>query len=114
MKKLGLVLLFGLLMAYATGCSTSNVNVSKLKLGMTPDEVIKQIGKPYTIRAAKVYVDNEWTELWEYLPPVFTWHPKTYWIFFENGKVVQWGEPGDFSTGTEKAAGEYSGQKKVR
>ena len=93
-----------------------NTNVSKLKLGMTPDEVLKQIGKPYTIRAAKVYEDNEWTEVWEYLAPALTWNPKNYWVFFENGKVVQWGEPGDFSgqSGASVPVGEYSNQKRAR
>ena len=99
-----------------SGCASMNTNVSKLKLGMTPDEVLKQIGKPYTIRAAKVYQDNEWTEVWEYMAPWFTWNPKNYWVFFENGKVVQWGEPGDFSgqSGAQVPVGEYSNQKRVR
>jgi hypothetical protein len=45
-------------------------------------------------------------------------YPKTYWVFFENGKVVQWGEPGDFSgqqiSGTAVPVGDYSKQKTIR
>lgn len=100
---------------FSAGCTTTtNVKVARLKLGMTPDEVIRQIGKPYTIRAAKVYEDNEWAEVWEYLPPSLTWNPKTYWVYFENGKVVQWGEPGDFTGGSGANVSEYSSQKRIQ
>jgi hypothetical protein len=101
------------LAAVLTGCSS--VNVGKLQLGMEPEAVQEAIGKPYTIRAAKVYPGNdEWAEIWEYLPPVFTLNPKTYWIYFENGKVVQWGEPGDFSGGKVTAVKEYNPNKSAR
>jgi hypothetical protein len=101
------------LVAVLTGCSS--VNVGRLQLGMEPEAVQEAIGKPYTIRAAKVYPGNdEWAEVWEYLPPIFTLNPKTYWIYFENGKVVQWGEPGDFSGGTVSAVKEYNPNKSSR
>ena len=101
------------LMCLLSGCA--NVDVSRLKLGMSPAEVVDQIGRPYTIRAAKTYDDNQWTEVWEYMPPFFSFRPKGYWIYFENGKVVQWGEPGDFfnkNIGMSVPVGEYSEQKK--
>jgi len=101
------------LVAVLTGCSS--VNVGKLQLGMEPEAVQEAIGKPYTIRAAKVYPGNdEWAEIWEYLPPILTLNPKTYWIYFENGKVVQWGEPGDFSGSTASAVKEYNPNKSAR
>ena len=46
--------------------------------------------------------------------PVFTWEPKVYWIYFENGKVVQWGEPGDFSGSAASAVKEYNPNKGAR
>ena len=42
------------------------------------------------------------------VPPAFTWTPKTYWVYFKNGKVVQWGEPGDFTGKQVLAVLDYS------
>jgi hypothetical protein len=78
------------------GCNTLSKKIKKLELGMTPDQVREQAGSPYAIRAAKVYDDGRTEEVWEYLSR-YALYPKDYWVFFENGKVVQWGEPGDFS-----------------
>lgn len=101
-----------------TGCASLSRKVADLKLGMTPDQVLQKMGKPFTVRAAKVYENKETTEIWEYMPPLFTLYPKTYWVFFENGQVVQWGEPGDFSgqqiSGTAVPVGDYSKQKLIR
>ena len=116
MNKRSLMALFlaftGMLLA---GCATPRFQMDKLKLGMKPDEVIQQVGKPYTIRAAKVYEDKRTVEVWEYLPRMFTLYPKAYWIYFENGEVVQWGEPGDFAgrSGMDVPVNEYSPQKRV-
>ena len=105
----GLVLALGL-----SACASWNVDVEKLQLGMEPEAVREAIGKPFTIRAAKVYEGDEWSEVWEYLPPWFTWTPKTYWVYFENGKVVQWGEPGDFTGSSVTAVREYNPNKSDR
>ena len=102
----GLALVLGL-----GGCASWNIDVSRLQLGMEPEAVQEAIGKPFAIRASKVYEGEEWSEGWEYLPPVFTWTPKTYWVYFENGKVVQWGEPGDFSGAPASAVKEYNPNK---
>lgn len=112
MRRMMQVALAALAAAVICGCST--VNVSKLQLGMECDQVKEAIGKPTAIRAAKVYADEETAEVWEYLPPMFTWEPKTYWVYFENGKVVQWGEPGDFSGSTASAVKEYNPVKSSR
>jgi outer membrane protein assembly factor BamE (lipoprotein component of BamABCDE complex) len=105
----GLMLALGL-----SACASMNVKVGKLQLGMEPEAVREAIGTPFSIRAAKVYAGEEWAEVWEYLPPVFTWTPKTYWVYFENGKVVQWGEPGDFSGSVAPAVREYNPNKSAR
>lgn len=89
--------------ALLAGCSTPHSRVSDLRLGMTPDEVLDTMGKPFTVRAAKLYENEEWQEVWEYVPPVFSVagfadrYDKEYWLYFENGKLVQYGEPFDFS-----------------
>ena len=103
-----------LLAVMACGCASWNVDISRLQLGMEPEQVQEAIGKPFAIRAAKMYNDEEWSEVWEYLPPVFTWEPKVSWIYFENGKVVQWGEPGDFSGSAASAVKEYNPNKGSR
>ena len=103
------------LIALISGCAALNLDVSELKLGMTPDEVTDALGKPFAIRAAKIYENEETQEVWEYLPRSFSLYPKSYWIFFENGKVVQWGEPGDFTgqSGMAVPVGEYIKQKRT-
>lgn len=80
----------------ASGCGTPSSKMARLRLGMTPEEVVEVIGKPTTIRAAKVYEDGQTQMVWEYLSGLSI-RPKDYWVFFENDRVVQWGEPGDFS-----------------
>ncbi len=108
-------ILAGLILAFClSACASWNTDVHKLQLGMEPEAVREAIGTPYTIRAAKVYEGDEWSEIWEYLPPWFTWTPKTYWVYFENGKVVQWGEPGDFTGSPAPAVIEYTPTKTAR
>jgi len=86
-----------------TGCSTPDRYVSDLRLGMTYDEVKEVMGRPFAVRAAKMFEGEEWTDVWEYKPPIFSLaavtekYDREYWITFENGRVVQWGEPGDFT-----------------
>ena len=113
MKRLACWLLVGLMLG-GLGCSTPAKKVKKLQLGMTPDEVRDKIGDPYTIRAAKVFEDGRSTEIWEYTPS-FGINPKTFWIYFENNKVVQWGQPGDFAgkAGKDVPIDEYKGYKSV-
>jgi outer membrane protein assembly factor BamE (lipoprotein component of BamABCDE complex) len=85
------------------GCVTPSQTVGGLRLGMTPQEVYEVMGAPFAVRAAKTYEDGTTSQVWEYVPPVFSRaafsdkYDKTYWVFFVNDKVVQWGEPGDFS-----------------
>ena len=107
-----------LLAVLMSGCASWNVDISRLQLGMEPEQVQEAIGKPFAIRAAKMYNNgengDEWSEVWEYLPPMLTWEPKTYWVYFENGKVVQWGEPGDFTGSKASAVKEYNPNKGSR
>jgi outer membrane protein assembly factor BamE (lipoprotein component of BamABCDE complex) len=115
-----------LLMAvFGSGCmSTPSAHIVQLQLGMTTDQVKKIMGSPFTVRASKQYENGESSAVWEYIAPVFSSaafsdkYDKTYWIMFENGKVVQWGEPGDFS-GESTATGnvlisDYFNKKKLK
>ena len=101
------------LMLIGIGCASPAKKVKNLRLGMTPDEVRDELGKPYTVRAAKVYSDEQWTEVWEYLPPLIAVNPKSFWVVFENDRLVQWSEPGDFNT-QRTSVKEYSEQKMAR
>lgn len=122
-----IVLLAGLMgiSVLVTGCRTPSRHISEVRLGMTPDEVLDVMGRPYTIRAAKLFRDGNWLETWEYIPSVFSValfadrYDKTYWITFEGGKVVQWGEPGDFAgpptvTQDDAAVTEYIPDRRSR
>lgn len=97
------------------GCGTPSRKIKKLRLGMTPDEVDDELGQPTTIRASKVYEDGQTQQVWEYLSGI-SLRPKDYWVFFENDRVVQWGEPGDFTGkgGKDIPVEEYKALKQTR
>ncbi|MFH0953353.1 MAG: hypothetical protein V1873_03385 [Verrucomicrobiota bacterium] len=103
MKTTAMAVLLLVLVSGLAGCATPAERVGELRLGDTPDDVLHKMGSPFTIRAAKIYENSETAEVWEYMPPILSWailldrYDKDYWVIFENGKVVQWGEPGDFS-----------------
>ncbi|MBU0677875.1 MAG: hypothetical protein KJ626_07130 [Verrucomicrobia bacterium] len=94
------------------GCMTPDRHISDLRLGMNPDEVRYEMGDPHAVRASKIYDNEEWVEVWEYIPPIFSLaaitdkYDKEYWVIFLNGKVVQWGEPGDFEYASTLTAGD--------
>ncbi len=113
-KRLACWIVVGLLMG-GVGCSTPAKKVKKLQLGMTPEEVLDSAGTPSTIRAAKVFEDGKSNEIWEYQPSFFQLNPQSYWVYFENRKVVQWGEPGDFAGKAGKAVPveEYKPLRKI-
>lgn len=113
--KVGIKLCCLLLALAVVGCATPYRKTPKLRLGMTPEEVHDVMGKPTTIRASKVYEDGQTTEVWEYLSGI-SLNPKNYWVHYENGKVVQWGEPGDFTgkSGLNVPVYEYKAVKEVR
>ena len=85
-------------------CSTPAGKINGIRLGMTPDDVRKQMGNKYTVRAAKQYADGQTEEVWEFLTTGISLNPKDYRVSFINGKVVQWGEPGDFAGGSSMNA----------
>lgn len=101
-----------LCIGFVVGCSTPAKKVKDLSLGMTPEDVLDAIDKPYTVRAAKVYEDGQSTEVWEYRSR-FGFDVTDYWLYFENGRLVQWGQPGDF-TGNKSLIQEYKAYKQAR
>ncbi|MEM7391987.1 MAG: hypothetical protein AAF492_06520 [Verrucomicrobiota bacterium] len=101
MKKAIGFLLLGGMFTFITGCVTPDRYISDVRLGMTTDEVKYTMGDPFAVRAAKMYEGEEWIEVWEYRPPIISLaaftdkYDRDYQIVFKNGKVIQWGEPGD-------------------
>lgn len=103
------------------GCATPpSRRVSDLRLGMTPEEVLDRMGRPYAIRTAKLYRDGTFQEVWEYIPSIFSValfadrYDKTFWVYFDNGRLVQWGEPGDFTGSPARAVPEYVPDRRGR
>lgn len=115
MKKALLVLCVLVVAVGAIGCKTPSRHVKDLRLGMTPEEVADVMGKPTVIRASKVYDDGQTQTVWEYLAR-FQFNPKNFWVYFENDRVVQWGQPGDFAgkTGLLVPVEEYKAVKQAR
>ena len=110
MKKL-LILGFAATLFFPAGCTHPVKKLTRLQLGMTPDQVKEQMGKPYGVVAAKVFADESSTMVWEYWPPFFALDDSKVHIVFENDRVVQWGKPGAYGTGSENAVREYKPQK---
>jgi len=92
--------------AVLSACSTPSQRIAGLRLGMSSDEVMDTMGRPYAIRAAKLFDEGNFQEVWEYIPSVFSValfadrYDKDYWIYFNDGRLVQWGEPADFTGAT--------------
>lgn len=109
------VLVAGLLAVTLIGCASPAKKIKDVRLGMTPEEVLDVMGKPSTIRAAKVYEDGQTQQIWEYVQR-FALEPKDFWIFLENDKVVQWGYPGDFAgkSGQKVPVEEYRAVRQTR
>lgn len=93
------LLLAVLCVVYVAGCAHPAQKVKGIELGMTPGEVLERMGEPYTIRAAQISEGGKVTEIWEYISPTFSFNPRTFLIFFQDGKLVQWGLEDDI-TGT--------------
>ncbi len=119
MNKLYLVTACVLLMTLTQGCSTPSQRIGGLRLGMTPDEVLDEMGRPYAVRSAKLFRDGSFQEVWEYIPSIFSValfadrYDKIYWVYFDDGRLVQWGEPGDF-TGEEDMVLEHIPDRRTR
>jgi outer membrane protein assembly factor BamE (lipoprotein component of BamABCDE complex) len=93
--------LFALLLTLlAVGCATTG-DLYKLEIGMPKGQVVKIMGEPDVARGSIRNKYDQVIEVWEYtrqkatgdLPVV---RPQQYWLYFCEGKLVQWGEAGDW------------------
>ncbi|MFT5123486.1 MAG: hypothetical protein ACI9TH_001080 [Kiritimatiellia bacterium] len=111
MKRLLIVLPLIFVFLGVSGCVHPARKLNRLELGMTEEDVLDQMGKPYSVRAAKLFKDEETTEIWEFWPPFMAINDQKIHVIFENERVVQWGVAGDFTTGTERNVKEYNQKK---
>lgn len=120
MKKL--IYLFITVML-VSGCATSQRTLRSISLDMTKEEVVAKIGEPTVVRGSIRNKFNQVVEIWEYtlstrrageffgdttatvlslgiLGPVLyeksTNQKQNYWLYFYDGKLVQWGQAGDW------------------
>ena len=83
----------------ASGCATKT-ELRKLSIGMDKNDVANILGEPRSTRAS--IRTSSTIEIWDYtfaktvlgFPPV----RDTYWLFFKDSKLVQWGEENDWGT----------------
>ena len=115
------------------GCAsfTGNIKSEKLRtisLGMSDEEVVKNLGEPTAVRGSLRNKFNQVVEVWEYelvVPQhntagqelgklaltvltlgtagfVYTDKTKFYWLYFYDNKLSQWGEAGDWSKESDR------------
>jgi len=82
------------------GCATTG-KLMKLNLQMTKPEIISAIGNPTAARGSMTNKYGQVIEIWEYAlyktdDDAFFGRPTFYWLYFYDGKLVQWGEAGDW------------------
>ena len=103
MKTMAYVLLF-----LFVGCATTG-GLLKLQLGMTKAQVIDILGEPDAARGSMRNKYDQVVEVWEYIKqkqnptgglPIVV--PAIYWMYFYDGKLVQWGEAGDWRREADK------------
>jgi len=115
MRKISFIAAMLFAVGLFTGCRTGFVHPMKktdrIQLGMSPQEVTDEMGRPFSVRSAKVFDNEETTMVWEYWPPFLAGNQSKVHIIFENGQVVQWGLPGDYNTGSAAKIKEYKETK---
>lgn len=96
-KRIIAMLVVAMTILVVSGCATTS-ELRKLTIGMDKKEVIDILGEPVSTRASTR--SSGMVEIWDYkfaknvlgFPPV----KDTYWIFFKDNKVFQWGEENDW------------------
>jgi len=107
-----------------TGCMTTSARkLRNVSLDLTKDEVVRRLGEPTAVRGAIKNQYNQTIEVWEYrlsksqagkfwgnlcvsiisfgaFAPTAYEDSKSdirnYWLYFYDGKLVQWGQAGDW------------------
>jgi hypothetical protein len=107
---------------FMVGCATDSSNLSEVSLGMTKQEVRQRLGSPTVARGALTNKYGQTVEILEYklaMPSdetvgsvvgksamtvitlgvgavAFRGERRDFWLYFHDGKLVQWGQAGDW------------------
>lgn len=84
-------------------CAPRQASLARVSLDMSKDQVIEQIGEPNAVRGAIRNRFGQVVEVWEYqlyqyagaIRGLSPYH-RTYWLYFVDGVLAQWGEAGDW------------------
>jgi hypothetical protein len=111
-----------ILALFMAGCATDSSNLSEVSLGMTKQEVRERLGSPTVARGALTNKYDQTVEVLEYklaMPSdetvgsvvgksaltvltlgmgatMFKGERRDFWLYFHDGKLVQWGQAGDW------------------
>jgi len=88
--------MLALLCLMAAGCLAPASRMTRLKLDMTKAEVRQAMGEPSSARGALRNKFGQVIEVWDYILDRGTAPDATYWLYFYDDKLVQWGEAGDW------------------
>ena len=87
------ILLFFLFFAFLFGCAGSSKKMNLIKLGMTKQQVIENIGEPISTSAKRN------TEYLNYRLKPGGFYSEMYYVRLLDGKVDAYGKAGDFNLG---------------
>ena len=81
------------------GKNYAPIALHRLSIGDPKGQVEESLGSPVNVIGSKRYPDGI-VEVWSYE----RWHSalgpdyieETYWLYFYNGELIQWGRPGDW------------------
>lgn len=100
-------LLILLLVSLLPGCRAKPL-VEQFKLGMTKDQVVEVLDAPMTPRGMTVNKFDQVIEVFQYeefqskkpapkvAPDIASLEPSSFYLFFYNNQLVQWGEADDW------------------
>lgn len=117
MKKL-LYAIGSILFLYLLGCEGilyyyqypksqyRELNMSAVSIGMTEQQVREILGEPADVIGSHVYEDNRIIRVLQYLEAELGFAVdrlnKNYYLYFLDGRLVQWGRPGDWQKEADK------------
>ncbi len=92
------------ILIFLFSCAVGIKKMNNLSLGMSKEQVKTNVGDSYIIRGAVVNKYNQSVEVWEYevRKRHSLTHAERYWLYMVDGKLVQWGKAGDWSTEAER------------
>lgn len=79
-----------------------SLDMSKVSVGMSEEEVRKILGEPADVIGSRFYEEGHIIRVLQYLEAEFNYWgskdrlKKNYYLYFLDEKLVQWGRPGDW------------------